>query len=345
MAGHDLESTARASCRWRSSCRSASQPDYFRGDVQAALCSRCSATRPARTAGAGSSTPTTSPSASRSTSAPSTPRRRRSPGSLRSRSTTFHRQACAGRPPGARRTASCSLGRLEIARLDNDPNFPERGVLRLIARRASDERATAAPTGLDDCGCCEASRGRDAGRGRQPAGPAGDRLPRRHPRAEFKQSHAGRGSRCATLPALRGPRRPARTTTSPSRCSTPGRLVADVLTFYQERIANESYLRTATERALAAGPGPAHRLRARARAWRRRTYLAFTLEEAPGAPRTAHRCRRARRCRASRRRRAAADVRDRSRRSRPASAWNAAPGSDPGRASSSARDRPRTCRG
>ena len=60
-------------------------------------------------------------------------------------------------------------------------------------------------------------------------------------------------------------------------------VTSDVLTFYQERIANESYLRTATERlsileqsrllgyqlapGLAAG-----------------TYLAFTMETTPGAP-------------------------------------------------------------
>jgi hypothetical protein len=59
--------------------------------------------------------------------------------------------------------------------------------------------------------------------------------------------------------------------------------VADVLTFYQERIANEGFLRTATERrsvlelARAIGyelaPGVA------ANAW-----LAFTVEDAPGAP-------------------------------------------------------------
>lgn len=59
--------------------------------------------------------------------------------------------------------------------------------------------------------------------------------------------------------------------------------VADVLTFYQERLANETYLRTATERlslvhlARAIGyelqPGVAAS-----------TFLAFTLEEAPGAP-------------------------------------------------------------
>jgi hypothetical protein len=59
--------------------------------------------------------------------------------------------------------------------------------------------------------------------------------------------------------------------------------VADVLTFYQERIANEGYLRTATERrsvlelARAIGtelnPGVAAS-----------TYLAFTVESAPGSP-------------------------------------------------------------
>ena len=59
--------------------------------------------------------------------------------------------------------------------------------------------------------------------------------------------------------------------------------VADVLTFYQERIANESYVRTATERrsllelarliGYEPGPGVAATV-----------YLAFTLESAPGAP-------------------------------------------------------------
>ena len=59
--------------------------------------------------------------------------------------------------------------------------------------------------------------------------------------------------------------------------------VGDVLTFYQERIANESWLRTATERrsvlelarsiGYELGPGVAAA-----------THLAFTLESAPGAP-------------------------------------------------------------
>lgn len=60
-------------------------------------------------------------------------------------------------------------------------------------------------------------------------------------------------------------------------------VVADVLSFYQERIANESYVRTATERrsllelarliGYEPGPGVAATV-----------YLAFTLESAPGAP-------------------------------------------------------------
>ena len=59
--------------------------------------------------------------------------------------------------------------------------------------------------------------------------------------------------------------------------------VADVLTFYQERIANESYLRTAGERlsivelARLIGYRPHPGVAAA-------TYLAFTLEEAAGAP-------------------------------------------------------------
>jgi hypothetical protein len=60
-------------------------------------------------------------------------------------------------------------------------------------------------------------------------------------------------------------------------------VVADVLTFYQERIASESYLRTATERrsilelARLIGYEPRPGVAASA-------YLAFTLEDAPGAP-------------------------------------------------------------
>src|SRR5919109_326474 len=59
--------------------------------------------------------------------------------------------------------------------------------------------------------------------------------------------------------------------------------VGDVLTFYQERIANEGFLRTATERrsivelARSIGYEPAPGLAAS-------THLAFVIEDAPGAP-------------------------------------------------------------
>src|SRR5262245_6956886 len=58
--------------------------------------------------------------------------------------------------------------------------------------------------------------------------------------------------------------------------------IADVLTFYQERIANENYLRTATDRLsireLARLIG--YKLRPGVAA---STHLAFTIEDAPGA--------------------------------------------------------------
>ena len=60
------------------------------------------------------------------------------------------------------------------------------------------------------------------------------------------------------------------------------RSLGDVLTFYQERIANESYLRTATERlsVLELARLIDYQLRPGVAA---STYLAFTLEDAPGA--------------------------------------------------------------
>jgi hypothetical protein len=60
-------------------------------------------------------------------------------------------------------------------------------------------------------------------------------------------------------------------------------VVADVLTFYQERIANECFLRTATERrsVLELARAIGYELKAGVAA---STYLAFTLEDVPGAP-------------------------------------------------------------
>ena len=62
--------------------------------------------------------------------------------------------------------------------------------------------------------------------------------------------------------------------------------VADVLTFYQERIANESYLRTATERRslLEQARLIGYELRPGVAA---STCLAFTVTDAPGSPRRA----------------------------------------------------------
>jgi len=59
--------------------------------------------------------------------------------------------------------------------------------------------------------------------------------------------------------------------------------MADVLTFYQERIANESYLRTATERRslLELARLIGYELRPGVAA---STFLAFTMDDAPGAP-------------------------------------------------------------
>lgn len=60
-------------------------------------------------------------------------------------------------------------------------------------------------------------------------------------------------------------------------------VVADILTFYQERIANEAYLRTATERrsVLELARSIGYELRPGVAA---STYLAFTIEDAQGAP-------------------------------------------------------------
>jgi predicted phage baseplate assembly protein len=59
--------------------------------------------------------------------------------------------------------------------------------------------------------------------------------------------------------------------------------VADTLTFYQERIANESYLRTATERRSLVELGRLIDYRARPGV-AAGAYLAFTIQDAPGAP-------------------------------------------------------------
>ncbi|HEU0013764.1 MAG TPA: hypothetical protein VFQ45_08775, partial [Longimicrobium sp.] len=143
--------------------------------------------------------------------------------------------------------------------------------------------------GLDDCGCC-------AGAGasvpvaveNRPGLPAVAYRVGTH--ATFLEhllaSLSARGGRPADAPPGWTP--PLRALSAREDDFTPALLdawaaVGDVLTFYQERIANESWLRTATERvsvlrlARALGYEPAPGVAAA-------TALAFTLEEGPGAP-------------------------------------------------------------
>jgi hypothetical protein len=131
---------------------------------------------------------------------------------------------------------------------------------------------------LDTCGCCE---------GIAPATPAATVNPPGQTRLVYRVGTHAR-FRESMLAAIR--RQPAlaglatRADGDPSVAVTDAFATAlDVLTFYNERFVNEGYLRTATERrsvlelARAIGyelaPGVAAS-----------TYLAFTLEEAPGAP-------------------------------------------------------------
>jgi predicted phage baseplate assembly protein len=139
--------------------------------------------------------------------------------------------------------------------------------------------AVDAITNLNDCGCCE---------GISPETPlaVSNRpglsaiLYRVGTQAEFKETLIARLSG-SNQPALRN------LTTRDDDDFTIALLdawatVGDVLTFYQERIANESYLRTATERlsVLELARLINYQLRPGVAA---STYLAFTLEEAKGA--------------------------------------------------------------
>ncbi|WPB55020.1 hypothetical protein [Xylophilus sp. GOD-11R] len=139
---------------------------------------------------------------------------------------------------------------------------------------------------LDGCHCCEDIAGPRAVRN-DPGLPAlryridtqpgfYARMLQSLPLRRADEADAGSARPLARL-LSRAPDDPAIALIDASAC------VADVLTFYQERIANEGYLRTATERrsvlelARAVGyelnPGVAAA-----------THLAFTVEDAPGAP-------------------------------------------------------------
>lgn len=134
---------------------------------------------------------------------------------------------------------------------------------------------------LNDCGCCE-------GLAAQAPVEVSNRPGLRaiayrvgiHP--QFKQTLIARLS-AASHPALRA--LGTRDTDDFSLALLDAwATVSDVLTFYQERIANESYLRTATERVsvLELARLVGYELRPGVAA---STYLAFTLNEVPGATR------------------------------------------------------------
>ena len=128
MAGYDLESTTPRYVPLEIELTVCVEPDYFRADVKQALLDGFSS-RVRPTAGAGSSIPTTSPSASRSTCRRLVAAASEVDGRRVGRGDDVPAPGHA-RPRSARRRR-LEFGRLEIARLDNDPSFPERGVFSL----------------------------------------------------------------------------------------------------------------------------------------------------------------------------------------------------------------------
>src|SRR5262244_910409 len=124
----------------------------------------------------------------------------------------------------------------------------------------------------NDCGCCAPADRLPFERFNAPALPAIDYSLGRH--GEFKAALLARLS-SADYPALAGLRTRANDDFTIAYCDA-GAMMLDVLSFYQERIANEAYLRTAVERrsivelARLIGYRPSPGVAAS-------TYLAFTL--------------------------------------------------------------------
>ena len=172
-------------------------------------------------------------------------------------------------------TGLLPMGRLEIARLDDDPNFPERGVLELTLEvaherdfRAGNLQLLHRPT-VRTPGVVENRPGLPEVRYR--SGVHGD----------FLASMLARLSSDGQ-PALAGLR--TRDGDDMTIALLDAWAVAcDVLTFYTERLANESYLRTATERTSLQELGKlvAYRLNPGVAA---ETWLAFALERPPVLP-------------------------------------------------------------
>ena len=132
------------------------------------------------------------------------------------------------------------MQRLEIARIDNDPSRPDRGIFELDAgRRAMSD------TDTTPCGCCD-------GIARETPLPIWNRpglsqiAYRVGTHAQLQGEPARRACRIRPIPALA-----PLTTRDDSDFSIAlldaFAVSADILTFYQERLANESYLRTAVQ--------------------------------------------------------------------------------------------------
>jgi hypothetical protein len=135
--------------------------------------------------------------------------------------------------------------------------------------------------GLNTCGCCEGITSRTPRQTANPPGLSALAL-RVGTHGSFKQS---------MLAGLAAPGGPAALTTraddDPAIALLDGAAaVLDVLTFYQERIANEGYLRTATERlsVLELARTIGYELKPGVAA---STFLAFEMETAPSAPASA----------------------------------------------------------
>ncbi len=134
---------------------------------------------------------------------------------------------------------------------------------------------------LSDCGCCEGAEKLTPALPFNPPGLSALAY-RVGTHSGFKQSMQVDLTRSAQLRALKTRRDDDPTIGLLDAWAT----TLDVLTFYQERIANEGYLRTATERRslLELARAIGYELRPGVAA---STYLAFTMETAQGAPRQA----------------------------------------------------------
>lgn len=129
MAGHDLEVDAPQFVPVELAMRVCVKPEYFRSDVKAALLELFS-NRVLPDGRRGLFHPDRFTFGQPVYLGPLIAAAQTVPGVASVHVTRFGRQRTPG-DPEARQTGQLALGRLEIARLDNDPNFPEHGVLRL----------------------------------------------------------------------------------------------------------------------------------------------------------------------------------------------------------------------